>query len=562
MNIKVFFFKFLIFLLFFGALSLFAQDQGKTYFDKNWNKTSTKSEVVYYRKWKKLGVEKYIINDYYLSGQLQMKALAKNSEDPVTKYGTVTRYYENGQIESVGKYEDDLSTGAWKYYYENGDIEKFGNYIEGDRNGKWVGFHKDSILEYEGTYLMGDQEEEWVWKYKNGQIAETVTYEEDKRITKRVGFYRTGKPRFFVGYNSKGEKHGDFWQKYQNGEFIKTGQYEEGKKTGTWSGYSESNQLLQEARFTKGKRDGVWTSYYETGKKESEVIYDNGIKKGPNFWCYKTGQMAFLESYKDGVLKKSKAFGPNGEKADAEKANVSPKVTSQNIADLLNKNLSQEIKDSEIEDIGVVFSIDAEDKFMNLDLILGKTDSSLVPKFEKQMGNLKWNSRIIMSEKYGSKEYYVLSKTIAGILVPTFDSYYSNFVKYKWFSDYCSTYSDEEDSDEADNDTTSVSDEIFTIVEDMPSFSGGESKLMSYLSHNTKYPTLAKNARIQGIVYVTFTVSQFGKVEDVRVLRGIGGGCDKEAARVVKGMPRWSPGFQRGLPVRVQYNIPIRFVLH
>jgi hypothetical protein len=72
-------------------------------------------------------------------------------------------------------------------------------------------------------------------------------------------------------------------------------------------------------------------------------------------------------------------------------------------------NLSQEIKDSEIENIGVVFSIDAEDKFMNLDLIWGKTDSSLVPKFEKQMGNLKWNSRIIMSEKYGSKEYYVLS---------------------------------------------------------------------------------------------------------------------------------------------------------
>ena len=80
MNIKVFFFKFLIFLLFFGALSLFAQDQGKAYFDKNRNKTSTKSEVVYYRKWKKLGEEKYIINEDYLSGQnINYPSEAKNN---------------------------------------------------------------------------------------------------------------------------------------------------------------------------------------------------------------------------------------------------------------------------------------------------------------------------------------------------------------------------------------------------------------------------------------------------------------------------------------------------
>lgn len=103
--------------------------------------------------------------------------------------------------------------------------------------------------------------------------------------------------------------------------------------------------------------------------------------------------------------------------------------------------------------------------------------------------------------------------------------------------------------------------EIFTIVEDMPSFPGGEAKLMEYLGKNTKFPPLAKDAGIQGIVYVTFVVAQDGSIDNVKVLRGIGGGCDEEALRVIKNMPKWTPGKQRGRAVRVQYNIPIRFIL-
>ena len=103
--------------------------------------------------------------------------------------------------------------------------------------------------------------------------------------------------------------------------------------------------------------------------------------------------------------------------------------------------------------------------------------------------------------------------------------------------------------------------EIFTIVEDMPSFPGGEAKLMEYLGKNTKFPPLAKDAGIQGIVYVTFVIAKDGSIDNVKVLRGIGGGCDEEALRVIKNMPKWTPGKQRGRAVRVQYNIPIRFIL-
>lgn len=103
--------------------------------------------------------------------------------------------------------------------------------------------------------------------------------------------------------------------------------------------------------------------------------------------------------------------------------------------------------------------------------------------------------------------------------------------------------------------------EIFTIVEDMPSFPGGEAKLYEYLGKNIKFPPMAKDAGIQGIVFVTFVVKENGAIDGVRVLRGIGGGCDEEAVRVIKNMPSWKPGKQRGKNVRVQYNMPIRFIL-
>ncbi len=106
-----------------------------------------------------------------------------------------------------------------------------------------------------------------------------------------------------------------------------------------------------------------------------------------------------------------------------------------------------------------------------------------------------------------------------------------------------------------------VEEQIFTIVEEMPSFPGGEAKMMEYLAKSIKYPQMAIDAQISGVVYVTFVVDKAGKISDVKVLRGIGGGADEEAIRVVKAMPQWKPGKQRGKPVSVQYNLPVRFTL-
>ena len=104
-------------------------------------------------------------------------------------------------------------------------------------------------------------------------------------------------------------------------------------------------------------------------------------------------------------------------------------------------------------------------------------------------------------------------------------------------------------------------DEVFIIVEDQPGFPGGQEALHRFLQQNIRFPAIAREAGIQGTVFVTFVVERDGSVTNVRVLRGIGGGCDEEAIRVVSMMPRWTPGKQRGRPVRVQFNMPIRFML-
>lgn len=104
-------------------------------------------------------------------------------------------------------------------------------------------------------------------------------------------------------------------------------------------------------------------------------------------------------------------------------------------------------------------------------------------------------------------------------------------------------------------------EKIFTQVEEMPSFPGGEALLKKFIDGHMIYPTVAKDAGIQGTVYVTFIVDKSGRLNDVEVLRSIGGGCDEEAVRIVKNMPPWQPGKQFGKPAKVKYNLPVRFTL-
>jgi protein TonB len=106
-----------------------------------------------------------------------------------------------------------------------------------------------------------------------------------------------------------------------------------------------------------------------------------------------------------------------------------------------------------------------------------------------------------------------------------------------------------------------VTNEIFTVVEDMPAFPGGDAALLKFIGSNLKYPVIAQENGIQGRVIVSFVIERDGSVADAVVVRGIDPSLDKEALRVVKSMPKWTPGKQRGKPVRVKYTLPVTFRL-
>ena len=106
-----------------------------------------------------------------------------------------------------------------------------------------------------------------------------------------------------------------------------------------------------------------------------------------------------------------------------------------------------------------------------------------------------------------------------------------------------------------------VENKIFDVVEQMPSFPGGNAALMKYLSENVKYPVVAQENGVQGRVVVSFVVEKDGHITDVKVVRSVDPSLDKEAARVVRSMPSWIPGKQNGSAVRVKYNVPVSFRL-
>ena len=106
-----------------------------------------------------------------------------------------------------------------------------------------------------------------------------------------------------------------------------------------------------------------------------------------------------------------------------------------------------------------------------------------------------------------------------------------------------------------------VSDQVFTVVEVMPEYPGGQGELLKYLAKSVKYPVIAQENGIQGRVTASFIVEKDGSIRDIEVMRGVDPSLDKEAIRVLSGMPNWTPGKQRGQNVAVKYTVPVTFRL-
>lgn len=165
--------------------------------------------------------------------------------------------------------------------------------------------------------------------------------------------------------------------------------------------------------------------------------------------------------------------------------------------------------------------------------------NSIYNSFSENIGNGK--SRYFTSSEYNTP-YWAISRITDGTEV-ALESMYGS---YK-----------EETSYSSDDEINTEEGEIFTVVETMPEFPGGQSALSKYISNNLNYPESAKINGVSGRVFVSFIINKDGTISDVKIMKSVNEQLDAEAIRVIKSMPNWKPGKQRGEPVRVQYNMPI-----
>lgn len=117
------------------------------------------------------------------------------------------------------------------------------------------------------------------------------------------------------------------------------------------------------------------------------------------------------------------------------------------------------------------------------------------------------------------------------------------------------------DENENTSESSVVDNKVYSVVEQMPNFPGGEAALLEYISANLKYPQSALEQGTQGTVMLRFVVTGTGGIGEVQILKGLDPDCDDEAKRVVKSLPKFNPGMQQGRPVSVWYTAPVRFVI-
>ena len=117
------------------------------------------------------------------------------------------------------------------------------------------------------------------------------------------------------------------------------------------------------------------------------------------------------------------------------------------------------------------------------------------------------------------------------------------------------SFAQSEDSLASETDTT----QTYEIVEVIATFPGGTDSLNKYIMRNLRYPEVALENCIQGTVIASFIVERDGSISNIEILKSIGGGCEEEVIRIVSSMPKWTPGYQRGVPVRVKMKMPLKF---
>lgn len=500
-------------------------------------------------------------------------------------------YYVSYQtIDSSG-----LKEGSYEEIYK-GKILTKGSFKNGERSGKWNFMSWEGPVEQEGNYVDGKKEGEWKFYYPDGKISCLMNYKSGKRDGFFKGFYNNGNPSFETPYELDSIK-GVMYEYFENGKVEESATYKGDTMNGSKKTFFDTGVLKSETTMKGRKMEGDYKSYFENGKLREHFFYkngriynviasNNGDGKPTNGSTLKDGngvlkifamdgnpesEETYLNSlqeghakyWKKGVVSKEGTY-VNGEYDGVWISNFPTGELNAKVNYKVGKLEGEAVyyfKTGPVSQKGQYLDDEKSGIWLNFDEN-GDTASVLNFKNDRMDGEARYYKEGKLSKKgkynKGTKIYVWTEYDKRGKELSVQDYGYTFVTKDE--------LKKEPPMPPATNGHVTKSEfdvPPLNIVERMPSFPGGTTMMMTYIQENIRYPVMEKESGIQGTLYITFVIDQLGEVHDVRVLRGVAGGpgCDKEGLRVVKSMPRWSPGVQNGKPVKVQFNLPIKFHL-
>lgn len=530
------------------------------YFNTDWELLDNPKVASYHRKAWPVDKDRYEVRDYFANGQVQMVATLENPNPLFTRttaYGDRIYFYESGDTSTFEHYNDSGKRDgnwyewhengqlSWKKFYKggeqqgeqrsfhpNGELKLVKKYRDGKIHGPYIEYDSTGIIQEEGFYKKGKRQGEWWYYHENGKLEEIVTYTADwKRIDDNYVSYHPNGAVADTGAYLDGEKQGLWTYYHPNGKVHEQITYESGEKTGEVLSYDSTGALTAERTFVEGKPDGEWKTYHANGKLDVLEVYKNDWTEISGEQYREDGSLTLSWSYKEGE-KQEVYYDLSGSKLKPKEVATMPEPQEDLLA-LLQKLTYDTDYRTWADQVIVSFRVNASGEIDDLHIL--------------ETGN-----------------WYVDSLVLEGLKSVTFapgthfseESDYQNALKIGF---------DRRGFTSVELGTYYLSqeliDETFSIVEEMPKYPGGERELFSYLAKNTRYPKVARDAGISGVIYITFIVDASGLVCQSSIIRGIHPSLDVEGLRVVRSMPPWKAGKQRGKPVKVQYNLPLRFIL-
>lgn len=486
----------------------------------------------------------------------------KNDES--VKHGKYQEYI-NDNLREEGEYDMGEKVGTWEFYSDREELEKTIFYqdqevivteykgafrkeyslsVEDETKDGYCKEYIEDELVVEGKYDEGHKTGTWIY-YLDGEKYLEESY--DSGNLREQTIYREQKPYSKQSFQN-GQKNGWYFKFYESGDTSVKKFYADGKLENYTTYFTEDGTISFKGQYKNGQAEGIHRQYYDDGTLRYELSYQNDNLHGDAKYYYDNGNLMVHFNAKEGlpvdIVKLQSYKGEAVERDDLLKSGNGLMLFYHDNG-ALRKELN--FKDGK-------FHGEQKAYFSNgdLDYLENYTHGEVNGKCESYYSNglLDEKGEVINGYKVGAWQWHKSSKADEEMKESNYEIGEKREYKTKAKIHNAKVYEGES---------------TFSSVESMPEFPGGMTGMQKFIVKNVTYPTRERENNIEGLSLVTFVVDITGEIIDVEIFDGTENkgtpAMHKESKRMVNDMPRWIPGFQMNIPVKVKYTLPIRYKL-